>query len=283
VEIKPPTELTFERRNGANVLLVGQDSDAALGILTTAALTLAAQSAGAANGVAPVTVLDGSQPDSLDAAAWQLLGRRSPEAIRVLGTRAAAETLQALADELQRRTAEPDVPHPPVFLVVHHLSRFRDLRKSDDDFGLSSFGSGGEKPVEPSKHFAELLSNGPVVGMHALIWCDSANTVERWFSRTSMRELENRVVFQMNSSDSSNLVDSPAAAKLGPHRALLYREESGTSEKFRPYHTPDTGWLHSLTRVDSPPRVDSAPPIAPAIPDGNPIDIAQELSEFRIL
>ena len=44
VEIKPPTSIAFERRNGANVLLVGQDADAALGIMTTAAATLAAQS-----------------------------------------------------------------------------------------------------------------------------------------------------------------------------------------------------------------------------------------------
>jgi hypothetical protein len=39
----------------------------------------------------------------------------------------------------------------------------------------------------------------------------------------------------MNSGDSSNLIDSPAAANLGQSRALFYSEEQGVLEKFRPY------------------------------------------------
>jgi hypothetical protein len=61
-----------------------------------------------------------------------------------------------------------------------------------------------------------------------------------------LRELEYRVAFQMNAADSSNLIDSAAASKLGVHRALLYREETGMSEKFRPYGAPDLEWLRSL-------------------------------------
>ena len=50
-----------------------------------------------------------------------------------------------------------------------------------------------------------------------------------------MREFDNRVLFQMSANDSSNLIDSPAANKLGMFRALAYSEEQGTIEKFRPY------------------------------------------------
>jgi S-DNA-T family DNA segregation ATPase FtsK/SpoIIIE len=39
----------------------------------------------------------------------------------------------------------------------------------------------------------------------------------------------------MGNNDSSNLIDSTAASKLGMHRALLYSEEAGTIEPFRPY------------------------------------------------
>lgn len=282
VEIKPPTSITFERRNGANVLLVGQDSDAALGIMTTTAVTLAAQVAPTGGGSDPspsIVVLDGSPPDSPDAAVWRSLAGRFPGTIQVLGPRGAEAALRDLADDLTGRTDDPDTSGPPRFLFIHHVSRFRDLRKADDDFGVS-FGGAEDKPVEPSKLFTDLLANGPTVGIHTLVWCDSANTVERWFSRTTMRELENRIAFQMNSSDSSNLVDSPAAARLGTHRALLYREESGLSEKFRPYRCLDGNWLSPLATPSAPSPEGGVEGKAAATPKS---DVARDLSEFRIL
>jgi hypothetical protein len=47
----------------------------------------------------------------------------------------------------------------------------------------------------------------------------------------------------MSAADSSNLIDSPMANKLGMHRALAYSEEQGIMEKFRPYALPDQAWL----------------------------------------
>jgi hypothetical protein len=47
----------------------------------------------------------------------------------------------------------------------------------------------------------------------------------------------------MSSADSSSLIDSPVAAKLGPQRALFYTEEQGQLEKFRPYALPSPEWL----------------------------------------
>ena len=58
-----------------------------------------------------------------------------------------------------------------------------------------------------------------------------------------MREFDNRILFQMSASDSSNLIDSPAANKLGFHRALAFSEEQGVLEKFRPYAMPTKEWL----------------------------------------
>ena len=37
--------------------------------------------------------------------------------------------------------------------------------------------------------------------------------------------------------------DSPAASRLGVHRAILYDEGQGRLEKFRPYGRPSTEWL----------------------------------------
>src|SRR5262249_30436968 len=60
--LKDPTAITFPRHHGSNLLLVGQQDEAALGVLTTALVSLAAQVEpnGMANGVAPFYVVDGS-------------------------------------------------------------------------------------------------------------------------------------------------------------------------------------------------------------------------------
>jgi hypothetical protein len=61
--------------------------------------------------------------------------------------------------------------------------------------------------------------------------------------RRALREFGMRVIFQMSQEDSANLIDSPAASKLGQHRAFYYKEEEGRLEKFRPYALPSDQWL----------------------------------------
>ena len=45
----------------------------------------------------------------------------------------------------------------------------------------------------------------------------------------------------MSANDSSTLIDTPAASKLGENRALYYSEEENRIEKFRPYGLPEAG------------------------------------------
>jgi len=133
----------------------------------------------------------------------------------------------------------------PIFLFICGLQRYRILRKSEDDFGGFSFGGSSDepKPVDTGKQFGEILKEGPPVGVHTLAWADTATAVDRTLDRGSLREFDNRVLFQMSANDSSNLVDSPAANKLGFHRALAYSEEQGVMEKFRPYALPNEAFL----------------------------------------
>jgi hypothetical protein len=64
----------------------------------------------------------------------------------------------------------------------------------------------------------------------------------------------------MSANDSSSLIDSPAAGKLGPNRALFYSEEENRIEKFRPYGLPDTKWLDQIARqFKSRPRPEPIP------------------------
>jgi hypothetical protein len=101
-----------------------------------------------------------------------------------------------------------------------------------------------KKPYD--KQFADLLREGPGLGIHILTWADTPAAVDRTIDRVSMREFDNRVLFQMSANDSSNLIDSPAANKLGFHRALAFSEEQGVLEKFRPYALPGKAWLDQV-------------------------------------
>jgi hypothetical protein len=128
-----------------------------------------------------------------------------------------------------------------LYLVIYGLQRARDLRQ-DDTMGFSSFSEEPAAP-NPAQQFATILREGPDVGVHAIVWCDTLTNLNRNLDRRSLREFAMRVVFQMSAEDSANLVDTPAASKLGPHRALFYNEDEGRLEKFRPYGVPSAQWL----------------------------------------
>jgi hypothetical protein len=167
-------------------------------------------------------------------------------AVRYAPGRDVAAILGELAQELARRQQEPDASNAPLFLIVYGLHRFRDLRKAEDDFGFGRHGE--EKKVSPSEAFLELVREGPALGMHVLAWVDSLANAQRALDRSGMREFEQRVLFQMGIADSSTLIDSPAASRLGANRALYATEELSMPEKFRPYRLPPEDWLAAVGR-----------------------------------
>jgi hypothetical protein len=87
------------------------------------------------------------------------------------------------------------------------------------------------------------LREGPDVGIFTLVWCDTLTNLNRALDRRALREFAMRVVMQMSAEDSANLIDTPAASKLGPYRAYFFSEEEGRLEKFRPYALPSDSWL----------------------------------------
>jgi hypothetical protein len=249
VEIRPPTAIRFEQQAGSNLLLVGSNSDEALGVMSTALLTLTASHPAAdrrSTPIVPCTLFDGSQRGSWEDEHWTAVTDLLNGSTQRLRPGQEDIVLAEWINELNRRDADRARRHPDRFLFIYNLSRFRELRKADDDYGLGAFGAADQPAASPAKQFSEILSKGPVLGMHVICWCDSGANVERWFSRHTLKEFELRICFQMNASDSSNLIDSPAAAKLGTHRAILYRESEGSIEKFRPYRPPPAEWMKGL-------------------------------------
>jgi hypothetical protein len=163
--------------------------------------------------------------------------------VRLVAQRDLPATLDRLTDEMNGRLNGAGDGRPR-FLILHGLQRLRDLRRPEDDFG---FGRKGET-TSPYKQFLSILRDGPPHGLFTVVWCDSLANLQRTFDRQSLREFEMRVLFQMSATDSSTLMDTPLAAKLGLHRALYYTEDQGRMEKFRPYGLPSLEWLRRMSR-----------------------------------
>ncbi len=246
VAIKDPTSALLRPQSGSNLLVVGQNEDAALGIFATALVSFSAQHPVMQTGAATFYVFDGSPAGSNQAASLALLPGLTPDSVRLVGWRDVASAVNELAVEVERRQIARDEIYGPIYVFVYGLQKLRDLRRQEDDFGFSR--SGDDRPTDPAKQFFSIVRDGPAVSVHALVWCDSLNNLQRACDRQTLREFEMRVAFQMSATDASTFVDSPLAGKLGVHRALFHSEEEGLLEKFRPYRWPSEEWLDAVRR-----------------------------------
>ena len=256
VAIKAPTHVAFRRQAGANLLVVGQQEEFAAALVAGGVASLAA--------TCPVpprfVVLDGTPADAETAGLLRKVVDDAGVEADFADYRAVPDAMADLAEELRGRLDGGDDKRP-IFLIVHHLHRFRMFKREDafaapptssSGGGFASIlGGGGEGEdgdagpatavVSPAAALSDVLRDGPPVGLHVLATIDTLANIERRLSREDLREFDARVLFQMGANDSGALIDSPAANRLGFYRALLASEEAGTQEKFRPYRLPDLG------------------------------------------
>lgn len=187
------------------------------------------------------TLLDGTPDDADDADYLRRVVARLPHPTATPDRAGLSAALAELAAEVDRRQKGEAADRSPRFLFVFGVHRFRELRKADDDYGFGR--RGADKEPTPAERFAAIVRDGPAQGVHVVVWGDSLTNVTRTFDRPLLREFGMRVLFAMSPTDSSTLMDSPAASRLGRNRALFLQEEQERPEKFRPYGMPSAGWL----------------------------------------
>ncbi|MCE9581309.1 MAG: hypothetical protein K8T20_02210 [Planctomycetes bacterium] len=239
--IKGPTEARFRRQGGSNLLIVGQQRESAISLVTSSLISLA--SAHAPKEVRFI-LLDGSPPEVSDSERFADLAAALPHGLERIEYARVPELVEELDAEIKSRLEGDAAARPPIYLVVYDLQRFRKLRQGDE-FEMSSE-EGGKLP--PDKCMVNILTEGPARGIHTIVWADSLNNLKRTFTQKTLREFEMRVLFQMSASDSSELIDTPMASRLGLYRGLLFVEEEGTVEKFRPYALPDAETLSRIRK-----------------------------------
>jgi hypothetical protein len=238
--IKGPTEAIFRRQSGGNLLVVGQSEERTATILSVVLISLAAQFP---KGGARFVVLDSTPPGFPQREFLQRVIQAVPHEVVQGSNSNLAEVMISLAEELKRR-AENESSGPEIFVLIQGLQNFKKLRQEDE----FSFASSSSDAPNPAAILLSLITEGSARGIHVIATCDTYNNVSRCLGRKTLSEFEMRVVFQMSASDSASLIDSPAAATLGLHRALYYNDREGSLETFRPYAQPGGDWVEAVTK-----------------------------------
>jgi DNA segregation ATPase FtsK/SpoIIIE, S-DNA-T family len=227
VAISPAVVFPLTNQSGRNMLIVGGEDEMAAAVMDL--ITHSFVRAALIRQVTPqIVAIQGAKPTDAHALALPDRWKQLPCPALVGDGREAAAILSQVHGWLVERMANEERSSVPVLLNLIQLSRLRSLRR-EDEFSFS------QSDATPDKQLEELLRDGPSHGIYVLIWAESYSTVGRWLPRTALREMEIRMLMQMSTGDSSNLVDTVAAAHLGEHVMLLYDEATSQEQRFRPY------------------------------------------------
>ncbi len=228
VAINPAVTFPLTQQTGRNVLIVGADDPQAAAVINAIAASFLR---GTHQRSPQLICIQGAKPTDTQTlklgAQWQHLHAE----LKLVDNRGTDALLKEVHELLQLRIDGADSPEPmsPILLSLLQIGRLRSLRRDDD------FASFGETQLTPDKQLEEILRDGPSHGIHTLLWAESYSTVNRWLSRTALREIEIRILMQMSGNDSTNLIDSLAASRLGEHVMLVLDEATGQEQKFRPF------------------------------------------------
>ncbi len=177
-----------------------------------------------------------------------------PHGVDVGDWREVSRVLAEVAAELARRQ-EAKTDGPELFLFIHDLPRFRDLRRREDDFSFSK----REDEASPTDHLDAILREGPLLGVHVIVWCDTVNNLNRCFTHQILREFEMRVLFQMSPTDSGHLLDCSPRQQARPASRVLRQRRAEPDREVPPVRrlratSGSAGWANSSATAQRPRR-----------------------------
>lgn len=241
VAIKDPAAALFASRAGRNLLVVGRDEELGVSICLGAMVSLAAQ-------ISPddleFHLLPMTSVDSPWLEVSERLSAALPHRCSIIKRREVPARMDRLASLVDRRVESDDGSGPRVVFVGLGLQRARQFREPEPSY---SYDEDRETGPTPHDLLAKVLRDGPEVGVHTIGWWDGLAGINRTVGRRNREEFGVRVALPLATDESNQILDSPAAAKLGRLRALLWDEDRPSQlEKFIPYSLVEEDWLESM-------------------------------------
>lgn len=251
LSLKPVETIRLRRRGGQNLLVVDRRPEQAAGQITGLLLTALASHAPSA---LSVDIHDRSEDDDWCAVA-ERIAVAFPEQVQLSGvdreltqaqhglqlTTLLGKTLRLIEAAEQR----PSKERPTHLLVLTGMQRIAALRNRLGG-GLRSRDEGAALP--PELALTEVLTRGPDVGVHCILWVDSIGNLDGfhdWLRHCGWRSVGPGI-----EAETRRLLDNELPA-LAVNRSVLFDVEATTRHSvFRPFVLPSDDWLlETLHRI----------------------------------
>ena len=227
---------------GRNMMVIAREEEQGANVILAALTSLVAQ-------LPPrdlnIHVVDLTTADAPWADYPESLRDAMPHKIEVCGRQRMRDLLPELRGLVKQRHAISDAQSdtskdfgPRTVLAIIGAHRARELRPSDEMGAFVSFDAKDEDTApELSACLKELVTDGPDVGVHTMLWLDSYTNFERIFDRRVLGEFGIRISGALPEKDSHTLYDSQIASQIThPNRMVKFDDDLvGVYVMFRPY------------------------------------------------
>jgi S-DNA-T family DNA segregation ATPase FtsK/SpoIIIE len=159
------------------------------------------------------------------------------KAVNLSRRRQVPTLLTDLRDQVSERVASDDTSGPAIFLVLFGMHRARDFDASSVDF---------DGDTDPPEILRAIVADGPEVGVHTLLWFETAGGISRRVPSDVLRECGWRIAGKMSSDDSQSLLDVDTASSLRDQQLLLSNEDLGVLRRCTALSEPPASWTREL-------------------------------------
>ena len=234
-------DVDLRREAGANLLLVARGASADAGVSDRQAGTTprAASGNAIASAVAAGTRVEVVDFMPIEDGLEEVVApyADSGAQVSIYRRRRLADLLKSLRDEVSRRVNTDDVGAESILLVLFGMHRARDFDTESLDF---------DNEHDLPGLLTEIVREGPEVGIHTFMWCDTVAALTRRLDSRIIREFSWRLAGQMSADDSLSIIGVDTASRLREQQLVLANEDVGIHKRCTSLSEPPAHWVNQL-------------------------------------